>query len=192
MTYDKDFYSLKAKKNNLKARSYFKLQEIDERYDFIKANQRILDLGSSPGSWSQYLLQKTKGNISIIGIDVKNTLLSHQNYLFIQENLFNLSKQYFKNLKITSFDGIICDALPPTSGIKEKDSFASFEMVSKVLELAEEMLNKRCFLIAKYFWGTEAPNLKEKIIKNFKLIKLLKPKSSKKNSREIFIIGEKL
>ena len=192
MAYDKDFYSLKAKKNNLKARSYFKLQEIDERYDFIKANQKILDLGSSPGSWSQYSLKKTNGNISIIGIDVKNTHLNHKNYLFIQENLFNLSKQYFKNLKIPSFDGIICDALPPTSGIKEKDSFASFEMVSKVLELAEEMLKKRSFLIAKYFWGKEAPNLKEKITKNFKLIKLLKPKSSKKNSREIFIIGEKL
>ncbi len=191
----KDFYTLKAKRENVRARSFYKLQEMDEKFLLIKKHQQLLDLGCAPGSWSQYCFKKTQNNIHIVGLDLTATSLSlyKDNFFFIQENIFNFSKESLKGIAIPNehFDGIISDVAPKTSGIKAKDSYESFELVSQVISLGEIFLKEKGFIIFKYFLGEEFQELKERFQKAFKLLKIFKPQASRKDSKELFFIGEK-
>lgn len=185
-----DKWAKKAKEKGYPARSVFKLEEIQNKYQILKKGDIVLDLGCSPGSWSKYALNLIGKDGKIIGIDLVPAKISHPNFYFIQKDVFEITKQDFENLGIEKFDIILSDMAPKTTGVKFIDHIHSIKLVEKALELALGHLKKEGNFIAKIFEGERLPFLKKEIEKYFRSVKLFKPKSSRKESKEIFIIAQ--
>ncbi len=185
-----DKWAKKAKEKGYPARSVFKLEEIQNKYQIFKKGDIVLDLGCSPGSWSKYALNLIGKDGKIIGIDLIPVKISHPNFYFIQKDVFEITKQDFENLGIEKFDIILSDMAPKTTGVKFIDHIHSIKLVEKALELALGYLKKEGNFIAKIFEGERLPFLKKEIEKYFRSVKLFKPKSSRKESKEIFIIAQ--
>jgi len=185
-----DKWAKKAKERGFPARSVFKLQEIQEKYKIIKKGDIVLDLGASPGSWSKYVLNIVGKEGKVVGIDLLPVKISHPNFFFLQKDVFELKDNDFKNLGIERFDVILSDMAPKTTGDKFGDHVRSVRLVEKALELANNYLKESGNFVAKVFEGEKIPQLKKQIEKCFKSVKFFKPKSSRKESREIFIIAQ--
>ncbi len=183
-----DHYSKKAIKEGFVARSVYKLMEIQDKFNLFKKGSKILDLGCAPGSWSQYVSSIIGNNGLIIGIDYKEIKVKPSNAIFIKGNF--LKKDTKDKLKeYAPFDGIISDMAPDTGGDKLIDCYASSELVENALYFTYDYLKKGGFFIAKIFQGGNEKNIMNEIKKVFKIAKWFKPKSSRKNSVELFIIG---
>jgi 23S rRNA (uridine2552-2'-O)-methyltransferase len=183
-----DQYFKRAKKEKYPARSVYKLQEIDEKYKIIKKGHTILDIGCAPGSWSQYILEKI-GNGRLLGIDIATTVqISDPRFHFLKRDIFELRKGDIEKYR-SAFDLITSDAAPSTTGNKFVDSQASLAIVKRVFQLADDILKPHGSIIAKIFQGEDVNAFinSEKI--NFSKILFFKPKSSRKESRELFIIA---
>ena len=187
--YDKpDYYSKKAVKEGYVARSVYKLIEIQEKFNLFKKGNKILDLGCAPGSWSQYVSSIIDKNGLVVGIDYKEIKVNPTNAVFIKGNF--LKDQTKNKLKeYAPFDGIISDMAPDTSGDKLTDCFASSNLVKDALKFSYEYLKKGGFFIAKIFQGGDEIEIMNEVKMAFKNAKWLKPKSSRKKSIELFIIG---
>jgi len=203
----KDFYFHKAKKENYLARSVYKLQEIDQKYHLIKKGYKILDIGCAPGSWTQYMLKKIKAGL-VVGIDLCEKIkVSHPRFIFIKGDILELTpkqvmekafpekdKDNTKNKNIShnrlmKFDLIVSDAAPQTIGDTFSDTQYSLEIVKKVFEIADKLLKKGGSVVAKVFQGEDLRNFTTGLISSFEKVKQYKPKSSRKESREIYIIA---
>ena len=120
-----DHYSKKAKEENYAARSVYKLIEIDQKYNIIKRGMKILDIGCSPGSWSQYILKRI-GKGKLFGIDISNKITSRisskdKRFTFIKSDIFYLNIDLLKE-KTGELDLILSDISPNTTGDKFLDS----------------------------------------------------------------------
>ena len=187
-----DKWSKKAKEKGFPARSVFKLMEIQEKYKIIKKGDILLDLGASPGSWSKYALNIIGEKGKVVGVDLLPVKINHPNFFFLQKDVFELKKADFENLNINKFDVILSDMAPKTTGERFGDHIRSVRLVEKALELAIDYLKNKGSFVAKVFEGEKLPELKKQIEKYFKSVKFFKPKSSRKESREIFIIAQGL
>jgi len=187
--YDKpDFYSKKAKKEGYPARSVYKLEEIQEKFKLFKKGLKILDLGAAPGSWSQFVSKLVAENGLVVGIDYKEIKVSLKNAVFIQGDF--LDKTVQKELsKYSPFDAIISDMAPDTSGDKLTDCYRSSELALNALKFSYDYLKKGGFFIAKIFQGGDEKEIMNELDKAFHETKWFKPKSSRKESFEIFMIG---
>ena len=179
----KDFYFKKAKSQGYVARSAYKLLEINKKYNLIDKDSRVLDLGSSPGSWVQACLKlKVK---EVIGIDLTETKITSSHFIFLKEDI---SKVDTKNLK--KFDVVLSDLAPSTSGNKELDSDRSIELSNKAFKIAKKVLKPGGNFLVKVFQGEEFEPLLKKIKTDFSFCKSYKPKSTRKNSKEIYIVAK--
>lgn len=186
-----DFYSQKAKEEGYLARSVYKLKEINEKFHLIKKGQNILDLGCSPGSWSQYISKIIHPGI-IIGIDLKECYFSSTNFIFIKGDFEKDENKILIREKINNkkFDGIVSDMAPDTEGDDNIDRFKSSQLVDTALNFCFDNLKKGGFFIAKIFQGGDEKEIMSKIKSLFKVAKWFKPKTCRANSVEIYIIGE--
>jgi 23S rRNA (uridine2552-2'-O)-methyltransferase len=185
-----DKWAKKAKEKGYPARSVFKLMEIQEKYKIIQKGDIILDLGASPGSWSKYALSIVGEKGKVIGIDILPIKISHPNFYFLQKDVFELEEKDFKNLGIEKVDVLLSDMAPKTTGDKFGDHVRSVRLAEKALEIAKNYLKEGGSFIVKVFEGEKIPILKKQIEKYFKSVKFFKPKSSRKESKEIFIIAQ--
>lgn len=187
--YDKpDFYSKKAKKEGYFARSIYKLEEIQKKYNLFKKGQKILDIGCAPGSWSQYVLSQIGVNGFLVGIDFKEIKVSAANAIFIKGDFLKEENQ-LEIKKYAPFDGIISDMAPDTTGDKYTDNIRSSLLVEEALNFSFKNLKKGGFFIAKIFQGGDEKEIMEKIKKAFVNGRWFKPKSSRSISNEIFIVA---
>ena len=184
-SYTDDYYSKLAQRKGLRARSYFKLEEIDKKYQLIKKDSILLDVGASPGSWLQYCLEKTKKKATLYAIDIQE-LAPLPKVTFLQKSILDLKKEDFN----VEFEGIISDMAPKTTGMKDVDASASFELVSHLLTLTKTFLKKGGFLVCKYFEGEEKEELRKEIKSQFDFVKFYTPSATRKQSRECFIIAK--
>ena len=183
-----DHYFKRAKKEKYPARSVYKLQEIDKKYKIIKQGHTILDIGCAPGSWSQYILEKI-GKGRVLGIDIANSVqISDSRFHFLKRDIFELRKGDFEKYR-NRFDLITSDAAPSTTGNKFVDSQASLAIVKRVFQLANDILKPHGSIIAKIFQGEDVNTFINSEKKFFLKILFFKPKSSRKESRELFIIA---
>ncbi|MBA7638958.1 Ribosomal RNA large subunit methyltransferase E [subsurface metagenome] len=183
-------YFKKAKKEKYSARSVYKLEEINNKYQLIKNGFQVLDIGCAPGSWSQYLLKKI-GNGKIVGIDIKkNVQISDKRFTFIHGNIFHIDEK-FLNSNRNTFNLITSDAAPNTTGNKFVDSQNSLAIVKKVFRIAQSVLKINGSIIAKVFQGEDLKAFIDGVRIDFLKIVLFKPKSSRKESNELFIIAIK-
>lgn len=189
----RDHYFKKAKELNFAARSVFKLEEIDQKLKIISPNQKILDLGASPGSWSQYCSKKIGPNGRILGVDLKPVEVKLTNAKFIQADLRDLNlEEIFKEYGFNEpFDVVISDMAPKTTGIRITDQARSYELCELALNIARKFLRKDGHFVCKLFHSDDFAKLREEIKKDFNRFEAIKPDSTRKISKEIFLIGIK-
>jgi 23S rRNA (uridine2552-2'-O)-methyltransferase len=192
MTYNpRDHFFLKAKKENFAARSVFKLQEIDQKFKFFKSGQVILDLGASPGSWSQYASQKIGESGRILGVDLKPVTVSLRNGIFIQADLYDLDIEqvFLEHGFRPPFDVVLSDMAPNTTGIRFTDQARSMQLCELALDVARRFLKPGGNFVCKLFHSDEFSVLRDEIKKSFEKFEAMKPESTRKISKEIFLLG---
>ena len=179
----------RAKKEGYAARSVYKLQEIDNRYKVLRTGQRILDLGSHPGSWSQYALSKIGTNGLLVGVDLQPPTVSlGRNAHFWHADLLETSADDLRFFT-TNYHVVLSDVAPRTTGIAHADQAASQALAQQALDLALQLLLPGGALVVKVFFGPHTPELIKQVKQNFTLGKAHKPDASQSASREIYILG---
>lgn len=189
----RDFYFKKAKERHFAARSVFKLEEIDDRFKIFKPSYKVLDLGCAPGSWTQYASQKIGAHGLCIGIDLQKVNLVLTNAKFVHGDAFdeNVVSQIAAEVGIKEFDVVMSDMAPKTTGIRVQDQQRSFELCKRAFEVAQIRLRKGGHFIVKFFQSDEFEEFLKMIKPSFQKIELLRPKSTRKASYEIYIVGMK-
>ena len=185
----KDHYFHKAKKDGYAARSVYKIEEIDKKYRIIRTGYKVLDLGCSPGSWLQYASRKVGNSGQVLGVDLQTIKISLPSHVkVIRADIFEVTDEDLK-IKGGQADVILSDMAPKISGIRTTDVYRSFEMNKKVLYLANDILCQEGSLLVKAFQGKLCDELCNEFKNMFADVKLCKPKSSRSESVEIFILG---
>jgi len=179
-----------ANKENWRSRAVYKLKEIDEKYDLISSNSKILDLGSSPGGWSQYASRKHK-NITITAVDLLE-MENLENVNFVQSDIEDFSKNYLKNGCFDKIDLVMSDIAPNISGIDSADVPAMLSLAEIVTDIALGSLNESGNLLIKLFQGKGTDEYIKETKQFFKKVRIIKPKASRSNSREIYMLASTL
>ena len=183
----KDIYVRKSKIEGFRSRAVYKLKEIDEKFKIFKQVNSLVDLGAAPGSWSQYASNKIKSE-KIVSIDlIKLEKIKNIHQIigdFTEENYKEKIKKYF-NSKI---DLVISDMAVNTIGNKNIDSIVTGELCLDAMNFALETLNQDGKFVSKIFMGSSFNEIVAHAKKSFKDVKVFKPSSSRKNSKETFII----
>ena len=198
MSYNpQDHFFRKAKEQNYAARSIFKLEEIDQKYKIIKQNDLILDLGSSPGSWSQYASKKIVPSGKIIGIDLNpvkpevGKQLKNAEFIVADIRDLNLKELFTEKGFGHGFDLVMSDMAPKTTGIRMTDQARSMELCELALDAADKYLKKNGHFVCKFFHSDDFEKLRKMIKDRFGKVEAMKPDSTRKISKEIFLIGLK-
>jgi 23S rRNA (uridine2552-2'-O)-methyltransferase len=186
-----DHYYKKAKELNFAARSIFKLEEIDQRFRILRSNDLVLDLGAAPGSWSQYAAQKILPHGKVLGIDLQPVKLTIPNALFVVGDFrtMDISRLFAEQGFVKPFDVILSDMAPKTTGIKVTDQARSFELCQIAVEAADKYLKVKGHFVCKLFQSDDFETLRQMLKKKYKQVEVLRPKSTRKESKEIFLIG---
>ena len=183
----RDTYVRQSKVDGYRARSAYKLIEINEKFKIFKGGMNIIDIGAAPGSWSQYASKAVKSG-KIISIDLKE-MLEIQNTIQIKGDFTTLEIQnQIKKCLNKKPDVVMSDMAVNTTGIKNIDSIQTGELCKEAMIFAKDVIASKGVFISKIFMGgtfNEIVALGKKI---FKEVKVFKPKSSRKDSKESFII----
>lgn len=197
-----DPYVKLAQKDGYRARAAYKLKEIDETLGLIRPGDRVVDLGSTPGAWSQYVRRKLSPggaaagelNGRIIGLDLL-PMEPIEGVVFIQgdfrepEVLQKLEQALIADKGNTMVDIVISDMAPNLSGIESADAARIAHLVELAVEFAQNHLKPDGALVAKLFHGSGYDDLVKLFRATFKVVKPMKPKASRSNSSETFLIG---
>ena len=187
----RDVYVRQSKVDGYRARSVYKLIEIDEKFKIFKGGLTVIDIGASPGSWSQYA-SKVVRNGKIISIDLKemekidNTIQIKGD--FIQDEI----QQEIKELLTGKSDVVMSDMAVNTTGIKNIDSIQTGELCKEAMIFSKNVISDNGYFISKIFMGGSFNEIVQLGKKIFKEVKVFKPKSSRKDSKESFIICKNL
>ena len=187
----RDTYVRQSKVDGYRARSAYKLKEIDEKFKIFKGGMSVVDIGAAPGSWSQYVVKVVKSG-KIISIDLKemekieNTLQIQGDFTLVDTQ--NQIKEYLKKKP----DVVMSDMAVNTTGIKNIDSIQTGELCKEAMAFAKEMIKENGYFISKIFMGGTFNEIVALGKKLFKEVKVFKPKSSRKDSKESFIICKNL
>ena len=187
----RDTYVRQSKVDGYRARSAYKLIEINEKFKIFKGGMCILDIGAAPGSWSQYVSKIVK-NGKIISVDLKK-MEKIENTIQIKGDFTTQETQDdIKNYFGKGFNVVMSDMAVNTTGIKNIDSIQTGELCKEAMIFSKDVISNNGFFISKIFMGgtfNEIVALGKKI---FKEVKVFKPKSSRKDSKESFIICKNL
>ena len=189
-TRKKDPFYLRAKKNDIISRAYYKLEEIDKKYNLFKNQKKILDVGCSPGGWTQYILKKNPKN-KIVGIDllpIDHQLEGELTFCIMDLKDTSAIDKLFTNSNY-KFDSIISDIAPNTSGNQFLDQTNSYDLSILSAQLIERYLNKGGNFLVKNFQGEDTEKLFKFIKSHFLKTLYIKPAASDKKSKEIYILG---
>ncbi len=183
----KDIYVRKSQVDGYRARSVYKLIEIEEKFKIFKNGISVIDLGASPGSWSQYIAKIVKSG-RIVSIDLKdineiaNTILIKGDFTEIESQ--KKIKSFFKS----KVDVVVSDMAINTTGIKDIDAIHTGELCKEAMLFSKNNLVKEGRFVSKIFLGTSFNEIVALAKTIFKEVKVFKPKSSRKESKESFII----
>ena len=187
----RDIYVRQSKVDGYRARSAYKLKEIDEKFKIFKGGLTVIDIGAAPGSWSQYA-NKVAKNGKLISIDLKKMepigLSIQIQGDFTEEGV----QKEIKNNTTSRVDVVMSDMAVNTTGIKNIDSIQTGELCKEAMLFAKDLLNENGYFISKIFMGGTFNEIVAEGKKYFKEVKVFKPKSSRKDSKESFIICKKL
>ena len=187
----RDIYVRQSKVDGFRARSAYKLIEINEKFKIFKGGLTVIDIGAAPGSWSQYV-EKISKNGKLISIDLKK-MEPIGNSLQIQGDFIEESvQQEIKKNTDSKVDVVMSDMAVNTTGIKNIDAIQTGELCKEAMIFAKDLLSENGYFISKIFMGGTFNEIVAEGKKYFKEVKVFKPKSSRKDSKESFIICRKL
>ena len=187
----RDIYVRQSQVDGYRARSAYKLIEIDEKFKIFKNGISVIDLGASPGSWSQYIARMVKSG-RLVSIDLKN-MEAIENIIQIKGDFTDLeSQEKIKGLFKSKVDVVVSDMAVNTTGIKDIDAIYTGELAMEAMNFSREMLVKEGRFVSKIFLGSSFNEIVALGKKIFKEVKVFKPKSSRKESKESFIICKTL
>ncbi len=187
----RDTYVKQSKVDGYRARSAYKLIEIDDKFKIFKGGITVIDIGAAPGSWSQYAEKVTKSG-RLISIDLKK-MEPIGNTVQIQGDFTQqIIQDEIKKHTATEVDVVMSDMAVNTTGIKNIDSIQTGELCKEAMFFAKDLLKENGFFISKIFMGGTFNEIVAEGKKYFKEVKVFKPKSSRKDSKESFIICRNL
>jgi 23S rRNA (uridine2552-2'-O)-methyltransferase len=183
----RDIYVRQSQVDGYRARSAYKLIEIDEKFKILKNGISVIDLGASPGSWSQYISRTVKSG-RLVSIDLKG-MEEIDNTIQIKGDFTDLdSQKKIKGLFKSKVDVVVSDMAVNTTGIKDIDAIYTGELAMEAMNFSKKMLVKEGRFVSKIFLGSSFNEIVALGKKLFKEVKVFKPKSSRKESKESFII----
>jgi len=187
----RDIYVRQSKVDGYRARSAYKLIEIDEKFKIFKGGLSVIDIGAAPGSWSQYALKTAKSG-KLISIDLKK-MEPIGNSVQIQGDFTEekTQEEIKKNIN-GKVDVVMSDMAVDTTGIKNIDSIQTGELCKEAMFFAKDLMKENGYFISKIFMGGTFNEIVAEGKKYFKEVKVFKPKSSRKDSKESFIICRKI
>jgi 23S rRNA (uridine2552-2'-O)-methyltransferase len=182
----RDQFFKKAKVLGYKSRAAFKLIELNKKFNFIKKNSNLLDIGSAPGGWSQ-VASKIIDSGKILAIDIL-PMEEIKNVIFLKSNfLDDKTHADIKNIFKNKIDVVISDMAENTTGNKSVDSIRTNNLCAEVINFSLKMLTKKGSLVCKLFMGEDFLEVKNLAKKNFKNVDFFKPDSSRSESKETYI-----
>jgi 23S rRNA (uridine2552-2'-O)-methyltransferase len=185
-----DHYTRRAKQEQWRARSVYKLKEIDARFKVLRKGSKVLDLGCHPGSWSQYCLSRVGAEGIVVGIDlIPVKKMPAGNFLFIQADINEIDMVLLADL-MPRADAVLSDMAPSTTGSRVTDSARSFELGAKALETAEKMLNMGGVFVCKLLEGESVKDFVSKANNWFNEVRIYRPNATRKRSSEVYIVGK--
>ena len=183
----RDIYVRQSQVDGYRARSAYKLIEIDEKFKIFKNGISVIDLGASPGSWSQYISRTVKSG-RLVSIDLKG-MEEIENTIQIKGDFTDLdSQETIKGFFKSKVDVVVSDMAVNTTGIKDIDAIYTGELAMDAMNFSKEMLVKEGRFVSKIFLGSSFNEIVALGKKLFKEVKVFKPKSSRKESKESFIV----
>ncbi len=185
-----DHYSQKARKEGFPARSVYKLEEIDRKYRLLRPGQHVLDLGCAPGSWSLYAAGMVGPKGRVLGIDLSPTAAAFPPQVRILEaDLLTADRGLAADE--TPFDLVLSDMAPKTMGRREVDQARSLELCQMAWVWADELLAKGGHFLFKIFQSQDGDDFIRGLAPSFDKIIRMKPKATRSESLEIFVLGQK-
>ncbi len=188
-----DYYSKKAKKDKYPARSVYKLEEVQQKYRLLKRGDSVLDLGCHPGSWSLYASEVVGSKGIVVGVDLQLTDKAPRSggaqiHWLCQDITEPEMVVHVRKIR-PAFKAIISDLAPKTTGNRWSDHQQSLNLVRQTLSLTSTLLLNRGNYLCKVFQGEDFPEFVDEVKKKFAMVKVIKPKSSRTESREVFVLG---
>jgi len=187
----RDHYFKRAKAENYPARSVYKLQELDAKFALLKSGLRVLDLGAAPGSWTLFAARKIGPAGRVLALDIQTTEQEFpDNVCFLVHDAFEDSPELLAVMEpLAPFDLVMSDMAPRTTGVKFTDQARSLELCERARDVALKRLKPGGNFVAKIFEGPEAKGFQESLKPWFEKVRGFKPKSSRAESKETFILG---
>ena len=183
----RDIFVRQSKIEGYRSRAVYKLIEINEKFKVLKNGISLVDLGSAPGSWSQYIARNFK-DIKLLSIDLKKMEEINNTYQIIGDFTSNETQKKIKDYFRSKIDVVLSDMAQNTTGNKNLDVISTTELCKEAMFFAKDVLKKNGSFICKIFMGSTFKEIMTESKLIFKQIKVFKPSSSKKDSKESFII----
>jgi 23S rRNA (uridine2552-2'-O)-methyltransferase len=183
-----DSYGRRAKREGYAARSVYKLQEIDAKVGLLRRGARVLDLGAFPGSWTAWAAERVQREGRVLGIDLtpfRGVLPPHAEIR--RGDVFELDPATLGGPG--SFDVVMSDMAPSTTGHRFTDQARSFALVMRALEIATAVLAPGGSFVAKIFQGGDFPEAKKAVQERFETVRIVRPQATRTESIEVFLVG---
>ena len=187
----RDIYVKKSKQEGFRSRAVYKLQEINDKYKVLKNGISVIDLGAAPGGWSQFVIQKYK-KCKLLSIDLKEMEPIGNSYQIVGDFNEENSKEKIITYFNEKVDIVMSDMAVNTTGNKNLDSVVTGELCLEALRFAKDQLKPNGSFVSKIFMGSTFNEIVGEAKLTFKEINIYKPPSSRKESKESFIICKKL
>ncbi len=182
----KDRFFHKAKAEGFLARSAYKLDEIQKKFNLLRSGDFVLDCGAAPGAWSQIASKVVGPQGFVVGLDLKPIDLKLPNTAFYQMDVFKFDEEILRGREINC---LLSDMAPNTTGVRGVDQARSAELCLEVLKLADKYLKPKGHLVMKLFEGPDAEKLAKELSRKFASSKRFKPEAVRKGSFETYFVG---
>lgn len=186
----KDTYVRQAQQDGYRSRAVYKLKEIDEKDQLFKPGQTVVDLGAAPGGWSEFARERMGASGRIVALDLL-PMAPVAGVEFIQGDFTETAilEQVLAVVGTRSADLVISDMAPNLSGIASADQAGAIYLAELALDFADKALAPGGVLLVKTFQGEGFPELRQAMLTRFKRVLSRKPKASRPQSREIYLLG---
>jgi len=187
---ERDPYVLKARRDGWRSRAVYKLEQIDQKERFLRPDMVCVDVGSAPGSWSQYVTKKLKGRARIVAVDIL-PMDSLPDVEFIQGDFQDeaVFEQMLATIGDQGVDLVMSDIAPNITGTRVVDQPRSMYLVELALDLARRVLKPGGSFVCKVFQGEGIDEFVIDTRNSFERVKVMKPKASRAGSREVYLVA---
>ena len=184
-----DHYFNRAKKEGFRARSVYKLEEVDRRVRLLRPGQRVLDLGCHPGSWLQYCARVVGKSGLVVGVDIRKITLELPPHVkVIQADVLELSPAELHHFS-KEFDVVLSDLAPATTGIRSVDSNRSSLLFRRAVALADDLLPPGSHFLGKIFQSSAYDEIVKELKGKYRKVRGIKPRATRSQSKELYLVA---